>query len=434
MDVYSNGLPKEDIDFLKTLVLHGVKLGLENISTLLRHVGDPHKKFLSIHIGGTNGKGSTVAYIDRIFREQGIRVGKFTSPHLIDLSERFQINGIPISPDELHEQITFFRNLIEKTGILPTFFEFCTAIAFHWFTQQKVEWAVIEVGMGGRLDSTNVIKPEVCAITNIGLEHTQYLGDTLEKIAWEKAGIIKENTPVVIGEKRQNVADVFYKRAKVLSAPLWQIGKDFHVHWERKKERAILSYQSPVREIKNALSGLTALYQCENAGIAIAVMDWLERKDFHIEHESILRGLANVRWPGRFDLISQSPWILLDSAHNPDGIQRLVENLDDKVTVVFSVADDKDVQNIIEILYPWVTEFIITQFYGKRAMPIEKIREIVLQKNIRFCIEPDFYCALEQGWQKAQQGNKLLITGSIYAIGQTYEWLIKKGIIKKIDF
>lgn len=434
MDVYSGGLPTDDIDFLKTLVLHGVKLGLENINTLLHHIGDPHKKFFSIHVGGTNGKGSTVAYIDRIFREQGIRTGKFTSPHLIDLAERFQINGIPISPEELHEQITFFRKLIEKTDILPTFFEFCTAIAFHWFAQQKVDWAVIEVGMGGRLDSTNVIKPEVCAITNIGLEHTQYLGNTLEKIAWEKAGIIKENTPVVIGEKRRDVAEVFYQRAKELSAPLWQIEKDFNVHWERKKEEAILTYRSPVREIKNARSGLNALYQCENAGVAIGVIDWLTKKSFPIQEESILHGLANVRWPGRFDLVSQSPWLLLDSAHNPDGIQRLVENLDDKVIIVFSVADDKDVQNIIDILSPCVEELIITQFYGKRAMPIEKIREIVLQKNIRFYIEPDFYSALEQGWQKAKQGHKLLVTGSIYAIGQTYEWLIKKGIIKKIEF
>ncbi len=434
MDVYSNGLPKEDIDFLKTLVLHGVKLGLENINTLLQHVGSPHEKFPSIHIGGTNGKGSTVAYIDRIFREQGIRTGKFTSPHLIDLAERFQINGIPISPEELHEQITFFRSLIEKIKILPTFFEFCTTIAFHWFAQQKVDWAIIEVGMGGRLDSTNVIKPEVCAITNIGLEHTQYLGNTLEKIAWEKAGIIKENIPVVIGEKKQDVANVFYQRAKDLSAPLWQIEKDFHVHWERKQEEAILTYQSPVREIKKAHSRLNALYQCDNAGVAIGVIDWLAKKGISIQEQSILQGLANVRWPGRFDLVSQSPWLLLDSAHNPDGIQRLAENLDEKVTVVFSVADDKDVRNIIQILVPCVEELIITQFYGKRAMPVEKIREIGLQKNIPFYIEPDFYSALEQGWQKAKQGHKLLVTGSIYAIGQTYEWLIKKRIIDKIEF
>ncbi|HOQ31796.1 MAG TPA: folylpolyglutamate synthase/dihydrofolate synthase family protein [Candidatus Hydrogenedens sp.] len=434
MDVYSKGLPAEDIDFLKTLVLHGVKLGLENINALLHYVGEPQKKFLSVHVGGTNGKGSTVAYIDRIFREQGIRTGKFTSPHLIDLAERFQINGTPISTEELHEQITFFRNVIEKTGILPTFFEFCTAIAFHWFALQKVEWAIVEVGMGGRLDSTNIIFPKVCAITNIGLEHTQYLGDTLEKIASEKAGIIKEKVPVVIGEKKQEVRDIFYKKAKDLSAPLWQIEKDFHVSWERTTDRAKLTYQSPVREIKGAFSRLSALYQCENAGVAIAVIDWLGQKGFFIKEEAILRGLANVRWPGRLDLISQSPWVLLDAAHNPDGIERLVENLEDKVSVVFSVADDKNVEGIIKLLSPYVNEFIITQFYGKRAMSAEKIKEIVSTTNVPFYIEQDFCSALEQGWKKAQQGHKLLVTGSIYAIGQTYEWLIKKGVIKKIEF
>ncbi|MGC8847205.1 MAG: bifunctional folylpolyglutamate synthase/dihydrofolate synthase, partial [Candidatus Hydrogenedens sp.] len=275
MDVYSKGLPAEDIDFLKTLVLHGVKLGLENIRNILSYVGDPHKKFLSIHVGGTNGKGSTVAYIDRIFREQGIRTGKFTSPHLIDLAERFQINGQPIPSEDLHEQIFFFKKITEEIGTLPTFFEFCTAIAFHWFALQKVEWAIVEVGMGGRLDSTNVITPEVCAITNIGLEHTQYLGDTVEKIAWEKAGIIKEKIPVVIGEKKQEAINVFYKKTKDLSSPLWQIEKDFYIQWERTLEGAKLTYKSPVREIKGAFSRLSALYQRENAGVAIAVIDWL---------------------------------------------------------------------------------------------------------------------------------------------------------------
>lgn len=434
MDVYSRGLPAEDVDFLETLVLHGVKLGLENINALLHYVGEPHKKFLSVHIGGTNGKGSTVAYIDRIFREQGIRTGKFTSPHLIDLAERFQINGIPISTEELHEQITFFKGIIEKTGILPTFFEFCTVIAFHWFALQKIEWAIVEVGMGGRLDSTNVITPEVSAITNIGLEHTQYLGDTLEKIAWEKAGIIKEKVPVVIGEKKQEVRNVFYKRAKELSAPLWQIGKDFHVQWEQTSNGAKLTYQSPVRGIKGAFSGLSALYQRENAGVAVAVIDWLCQKGFTIREEAILTGLANVRWPGRFDLISQFPWVLLDSAHNTDGIERLVENLEDKVSVIFSVADDKNVEGIVKLLAPYVNEFVITQFYGKRAMSTDKIRGIVATTNVPFYIEQDFYSALEYGWQKARQGEKLLITGSIYAIGQTYEWLIKKDVIKKIEF
>ncbi len=434
MDVYSKDLPSDDIDFLKTLVLHGVKLGLENINSILCYVGNPHKNFLSVHVGGTNGKGSSVAYIDRIFREQGFRTGKFTSPHLVDLAERFQINGIPISSEELHEQIGFFKGITEKTGILPTFFEFCTAIAFHWFALQKVEWSVVEVGMGGRLDSTNVIKPEVCAITNIGLEHTQYLGDTLEKIAWEKAGIIKEGIPVVVGEKKQVVVDVFRGRAKDLCAPLWQIGNDFHICWEKMNGGAKLTYQSPVRKIQGARSGLVAKYQCENAGVAIAVVDWLVKKGIPITEDAVIKGLANVRWPGRFDLVSESPWFLLDSAHNPDGMKRLVENLDEKVSVVFAIADDKDVEGIVRILAPYANEFIITQFYGKRAMPLERIKGIVSQMGFPFYMEQDFYSALTYGWEKAEQGQKILVTGSIYAVGQTYEWLIKKGIVRAIKF
>ncbi len=434
MDVYSQGLPPEDIDFLKTLVLHGVKLGLENISSLLENVGNPHKNFLTVHVGGTNGKGSTVAYVDRILREQGIRTGKFTSPHLIDLAERFQVNGSPIPPEELHEEIKFFKTHIEKAHILPTFFEFCTAIAFHWFSLKKVEWAVIEVGMGGRLDSTNVIQPEVCAITNIGLEHTQYLGDTLEKIAWEKAGIMKKGVPLVTGEKNENVLKVFDNRAKELDIPIWRIGKDFQVQMKRSSYEAWITYRSSVREIENAKSGLTAMYQCENAGVALAIIDWLTEKGYRISDDAIYHGLANVRWHGRFDLVSKNPWLLVDAAHNPHGIKRLVENLEEKVTVVLSVADDKDLENIVKILSGYVNEFIITQFYGKRAMSVEKIEQVVIHTNIPYHKELDFYSALEYGWEKSRQGHKLLVTGSIYAVGQTYEWLIKKNIVKKLEF
>jgi len=433
MDIYSSNLPESDTAFLKTLVWHGVKLGLDNINAILHNVGSPQKNFFSVHVGGTNGKGSTVAYIDSIFREQGIRVGKFISPHLIDLAERFQINGIPISAEELHEEIVFFKNLIERKNILPTFFEFCTAIAFHWFALQKVDGAVVEVGMGGRFDSTNVIIPEVCAITNIGLEHTQYLGDTLEKIAYEKAGIIKRDVPVVIGETNPDTVKVFQNYAKEMNAPLWQMDKDFYVQWAKSGDIAKLTYRSPVREIKDVPTRLCASYQRENAGVALAVIDWLVKKDFSISEMAITQGLAHARWPGRFDLVSKSPWVLLDSAHNPDGMRRLVENID-KVTVVLSVADDKDVQGIVQTLTPRVEEFIITQFYGKRAMSVEKIKEQVVLTDIPYVVEDDFYSALVQGWQKAQSGKKLLIAGSIYAVGQTYEWLIQKGIVEKIKY
>lgn len=433
MDIYSNNLPDSDTTFLKTLVWHGIKLGLDNINTILQNVGSPQKKFFSVHVGGTNGKGSTSAYIDNIFRQQGIRVGKFISPHLIDLAERFQINGIPISAEELHEEIVFFKNLVERKSILPTFFEFCTAIAFHWFALQKVDWAIVEVGMGGRFDSTNVIIPEACAITNISLEHTQYLGDTLDKIAYEKAGIIKRGVPVVIGETNPDIVKVFQNYAMEMNAPLWQIDKDFHVHWSKLEDITKLTYQSPVREIKDAPTGLCASYQRENAGVALAVIDWLTKKGITISEKAIMQGLANAHWPGRFDLISKSPWVLLDSAHNPDGMRRLVENID-KVTIVLSVADDKDIQGIVKTLTPHIEEFIITQFYGKRAMSVEKIKEHVVLTGIPYVVEKDFNSALSLGWQKAQSGKKLLIAGSIYAVGQTYEWLIQKGIVKKIIY
>ncbi|MCA1902225.1 MAG: bifunctional folylpolyglutamate synthase/dihydrofolate synthase [Candidatus Hydrogenedens sp.] len=433
MDIFSTNLPNDDIAFLHSLVLHGVKLGLDSITTLLKHVGEPHKKFLSLHIGGTNGKGSTVAYLDRILREQGFRVGKFTSPHLINLSERFQVNGVPIPPEELHDQIEFFRTLTTTVGICPTFFEFCTAIAFHWFAQQKVDWAIIEVGMGGRLDSTNVIYPEVSAITNIALEHTQYLGDTLEKIAWEKAGIIKEGVPIVTAETKYEPFKVIQKQAEELKAPLWQIEKDFHIQWEKTENFPKLNYYSSVRKIEGAVSGLCASYQRENAGVALAMIDWLQLRGFSIKEEAILHGLANVRWPGRFDLVSQSPWVLLDSAHNPDGMKQIVKEVNN-VVVILTVADDKDIGGIVQTLAPITKKFIVTQFYGKRAMIVEDIVENIIPTGVPYIVEKDFHSALKYGWERALQKDKLLITGSIYAVGQTYQWLIENGIINKIEF
>lgn len=436
MDIYSEGLPQEDIAFFHSLVLHGIKLNLENVYSILTQLNNPHRNYLSIHVGGTNGKGSTVAVIERILREAGYTVGKFTSPHLIDLSERFQINGEPITAEELHQVITDVRHVIESKEIVPTFFEFCTAIAFYWFSERKVDWAVIEVGMGGRLDSTNVIIPVVSAITNVRLEHTQFLGDTLEKIAWEKAGIIKSQVPIVTAEQHPGPFGVIQNRAKELRAPLWQINRDFTVQKSINSNSELqLHYQSQSHHWKNIPFGMKGSCQVENAGVALAVVDLLCNSGHAISEDAIHSGCRLVRWPGRFDLISTDPWILIDCAHNPAGMERLVENLPDAVIVLLSVADDKDIRSILRTLSEKAEMFIFTQFYGKRALSVDSMilsaRETV---SVPYVVEPDLHSALEFALEQARLGKKLVITGSIYTVGQTYQWLIKKGIMNKITF
>ena len=433
MDIISPGLPVEDIGYLSRLVLHGIKLGLENIENLMKLLDDPHKKFKSVHIAGTNGKGSVASIIDRILRESGYKVGKFTSPHLIDLRERFQINGIPISSEELHRQIRTISALAEEHNIVPTFFEFCTAVAFNWFAEENIDWAVVEVGMGGRLDSTNVIFPEVCVITNIGLEHTQYLGDTLEKIAGEKAGIIKQSVGVITGETKEEAINKIRQVADEKESEIWEIERDFVIKRSIVGEDVFVSYSGKNLHISNAKFNLKATYQTENVGIALAVADFLIGKGEKLEKDKIVEALAKVKWPGRYDLVSKNPYLLLDCAHNPDGMKKLVEDIDN-MTIVLSVADDKDIARIVEILSQKANYFISTQFYGKRALPAEKIKNVSDKCGKKAVLEADFSKAMEKGWGRALLGEKVLITGSIYTVGQAFEWLINNKIIDKIEF
>lgn len=433
MDITSQGLPPEDIKYLSSLVLYGIKLGLENIENLMKLLDNPHTAFKSIHIAGTNGKGSVAAVVDRIFREEGYKVGKFTSPHLVDLRERFQINGIPISAEDLHEEIQTVRTIAEKRNIIPTFFEFCTAIAYHWFAKEEVEWAVVEVGMGGRLDSTNVIFPEVCVITNIGLEHTQFLGNTLEQIAGEKAGIIKPSVDVITGETKKEALDKIKQVANEKKCNVWELGKDFFIERTVQGEKVFVSYLGKNLTINLAELSLKASYQKENVGLALAVIDYLIGKGVIFRKESVIRALEKVKWPGRYDLISKKPYFLLDCAHNPDGMRKLVEDIDN-MGILISVADDKDIVGMVDVLLPKTNYFIATQFYGKRALSAERIAEVVRGTGKKYFLEPAFFKAVEMGWNNATRGDKVLVTGSIYAVGQTFEWLIKHKVIDNIEF
>ena len=248
-------------EYLFSLELHGIKLGLENITGLLNAADNPHERLATVHVAGTNGKGSVIAMLDAMARAAGYTVGRFTSPHLIDVTERFLIDGRPMPSEALDSQIAFFREIAEGMAAAPTFFEMNTAVAFRWFALRGVDLAIIEVGMGGRLDSTNVICPIAAAITNIDLDHTRYLGDTLAQIAFEKAGILKPATPAVISETKPGPLDVILARAGEVGSPTYLLGRDFHFETRGAFPETRFRYSSETLSLDFAPLGLAAPQQ-----------------------------------------------------------------------------------------------------------------------------------------------------------------------------
>ncbi|MCC6144784.1 MAG: bifunctional folylpolyglutamate synthase/dihydrofolate synthase, partial [Candidatus Hydrogenedentes bacterium] len=408
-------------EYLASLAMHGIKLGLDNISFLLRRAGDPQFRYPTVHVAGTNGKGSVVAFLDAMFRAAGYRTGKFTSPHLIHLNERFQIDGRPIADGDLDGAIAKYRNIASDLEYPPTFFELNTAIAFDWFAREQVDIALVEVGMGGRLDSTNVISPIVTAITNIDLEHTAYLGNTLAAIAGEKAGILKPGVPVAITETKAEPLAVLMKIAEEKSCPVQLVGRDFTYDvrgagWEQR-----LDYRDEVSEITGATLGLAGTHQGANAACAITLARQLARHFPCLQDAHILAGLANAKWPGRLERVMSDPPVIFDVAHNVAGARRLVEAIDSAVTVI-AVSSDKDAAGMIHCLAKIAQPLILTTFSGKRSLPLDSLREAAGELPCETV--PSLRQALHRALALASADRPLLVTGSIYAAGEARQILI----------
>lgn len=317
-----------------------INLGLDRVSAVLKELGTPHKKFKSIHVAGTNGKGSVCAMLASILQESGLKVGLFTSPHLFKWNERIRINGEDITDSNVKCQMTNVKLVEEKLGLKLTQFEIITCVAFQYFAEQKVNIAVIEVGMGGRLDATNVITPLVSVITNVELDHTEYLGDTLAKIAEEKAGIIKSGVPVVTAETKPEVLAVIDSAAKKMEAGI-------EVVMREKK-----------REMRNGLFGS---YQRINEAVAVRVSELLA-----VGRENISAGLSKTVWPARFQIVSQNPFIIIDGAHNPAGAKALIEslqelNLEKPVTFVLGFQGYKNFDSMLQLYSSFSKNIILTR-------------------------------------------------------------------------
>lgn len=402
--------------FLYGLERFGVKLGLDNIRHLMRAAGDPFERYPCIHVAGTNGKGSVLAMLDAILRAAGLDTCRYTSPHLLRMNERFLHNMTPITDEALDEQIAFFRPVAEAMDPPPTFFEAVTAVAFRWFAENAPDAALVEVGMGGRFDSTNVLRaPVATAVTNIDLEHMQYLGDTLEKIAFEKAGIIKPGAPVVVAETRPGPRDVILARAREDGAPAMLLGRDFRYTATGSAFDLQVTYESEALQLGPMPLGLAGRYQGVNAATAIALAETLRPRFPAIGEDAIVEGLAAARWPCRLEKVLTDPPVLIDVAHNEAGALKLAGELTGCVLVT-AVSSDKNAAGMVAALAPIATEIILSQFEGRRALPVEDLSRAA--GPFRHRSTPDLAEAIAWGMERATHDAPLLITGSIFTAAQ----------------
>lgn len=405
----------EPLAYLDSLEQFGIKFGLDNIRLLLARLGHPDRAFRSIHIAGTNGKGSVTAMVDAVLRRAGHRCARYTSPHLIDLSERFVVDGRPVEVSELRQAAENVQGAIEAAladGTLPakpTFFEATTAMAFDIFCRARVEFAVIEVGLGGRLDSTNVIDPVVTAITSIDFDHQKYLGDTLAEIAREKAGIIKKGVPVVVGDMVPEAFDVIARIA-------------------RERGAELIRADAPGREYGNIRLGLRGAHQAANARVAMRVLETLERLGVTIGPAAIVDGLTNVTWPGRLEHRSAPDGgeIILDAAHNPAGAAALASYLRTlggaKPTLVFAAMRDKDVAGMLKVLLPTIAGVIVTRPSNPRAADPDELASRI--RAIDSALPVDIVTPPAAAVAEAmRRSRRIVVAGSIFLLGDVMQEL-----------
>jgi len=404
------------INSLFSKTASGIKPGLEITENLLENIGNPQKKYLTIHIAGTNGKGSTASYIAKILEEYGFKTGLYTSPHLYDFRERIKISDKMIDHKSL-KRLFYVVETADTGKRKATFFEFTTALAFKYFEENNIDAAVIETGMGGRFDSTNVISPSLSVITNVTMDHSDYLGDRIELIAGEKAGIIKKQIPAVTGETDKKVLEIIRYEAFCKNSKLFEFNTDFKI---KKKENLFVLENNEI-ELSPALKGY---HQIVNAGIAAFSCLQLNRfypEIFNISKKQIEQGIKKTSWRGRLEKVSSSPDFIVDCAHNPDSCRVLKEYLDEKkqkIIFVFGSLNDKDYLMNLRILEPLAKTFIFTKPDSPRALDPGELKKL---SEIRSFLEPDPVKACLKAIQIASKHDIICAAGSIYLSGKIIE-------------
>jgi dihydrofolate synthase / folylpolyglutamate synthase len=398
----------------------GIKLELDTTRAMLSALGNPHSQYLCIHIAGTNGKGSVAAMLSELLRMAGYKVGRYTSPHLERFNERICIDNEPVEDSEV---VDSYRRAIAIKDLprQPTFFEFTTAMAFDLFRHRQVEWAVVETGMGGRLDATNVIRPVLTLITNISLEHKIYLGNTLPVIAGEKAGIIKRGVPVVTGVRQKSAREVIEREAAGLEAPMYRHGRDFR---SRRNTSADFSYHGLDHHWSHFRLGLVGDHQVDNASLVLAACEILMHSGhIQLDEAAIRKGLLNTRWPGRLEVAGTDPYLILDGAHNLMAARLLRRHLiryfkDRNITLVVGILDDKPFRAIMRDLSAPCRRVIVTQPKIDRAIPAQRLGAVAKEFSPHVEIIQNVGDALRLALATTAKEDVICVAGSLYVVGE----------------
>ncbi len=422
------------LDEMFSLRRYGIVLGLDVIESILDRLGNPQKRFSAIHIAGTNGKGSVAAALAAILQEAGFSVGLYTSPHLVRFNERIRINGKDIADSEIINAYKTVRN-VRVGSREPTFFEYTTAMAFDIFGRAGVDWAVVETGMGGRLDATNILAPKVSIITNISLEHRAYLGNTIAAIAGEKGGIIKSSTPVITGVTQKSAIAVLETVAAEKSAPLYRLGRDFQL---RRDRRGGFSYAGITHHWKNMRTCLAGAHQFGNAAITLAACEMLMDQQVAIDIAAVQKGLASVRWPGRLEIINTAPPVIIDGAHNLMAARHLARFLGQemagrRITLVIGILDDKPYGAMLRTLLPHARRIIVTQPVIDRALPAETLHSTVTTMGRAAEIIPNVADAVRKALGETPPEEAVCVAGSLYVVGEAIQTLAAMGIRTESD-
>lgn len=421
---------KECMEYLDTPNFMNPDPGLENIQALMEALGNPQDQLRFVHIAGTNGKGSTAAFLERILRESGYRTGMYTSPYLLRFSEKIQADGVEISENEilsLCEKLQRAEKRVQKEkGLYPTVFERVTALAFLYFYEKQCDIVVLETGLGGRLDATNVVKnTEVAVITAIGLDHTDILGDTKEKIAAEKAGIIKCGCNVVLYEQENEVMEVLVSAAKALDCPVY-VAPVYEGKMEDMTEKGQVFSFGDHQHLK---TGMLGLYQMRNAITAVSAAEVLRERGWNINEAHIRAGLEKARWLGRLEVRKEKPLFLVDAAHNPQGVSVLAESLEtlfpqQKKIFVLGVLADKDYIQMLNLIASQAARFFVITPHSTRALEGEKLAELLRDRGFWAEAFPSVPEAVQAAEKTAKEEDRIVCAfGSLYYIGEVIDCL-----------
>jgi len=409
---------QEGIEYLYNLQKYGIKFGLSKTSNLMKAFGNPHKGRKYIHIAGTNGKGSVAAFVASILKHAGIKVGFYSSPHLVRFTERFRINDKEISREKAAGLIDELKGIVASSSP-PTFFEATTAMAFLYFARENTDIDIMEVGMGGRLDATNIITPLISVITNISMEHQFFLGSRLLDIAGEKGGIIKEGVDLVTGATQPSVISLFKSICRGKRAPMWRVGTDISYLTTKYG----VHYRGIERRFNRLQLGLKGSFQARNAALALAAIELLEKKGFRISSGDIQEGLKNSAWPGRMQVVAENPTVLLDGAHNPAAIRALAVSIRTgfeyrRLILVIGIMADKEIGQLLRGIVPIADYVIYTRPVYSRAADPEILMAEVAPLERPGEIEPLLTKAVDKARDMADPEDLIVICGSLFTVGE----------------